>query len=161
MKLSFAVILILSFGEVRAQTCSSGGCFTFTNQYPSGIFSSPSTSWARIQSTSGDALFNAGNYTKFSVVSGNVYEWSYCEENQGVSTSWDAQLTLFKSNVNALIAFSKAMAKVSGLGALSGIGTMVKGIAEGITAFFGGDPPIVTGKQIGRASCRERVCRYV
>lgn len=46
-----------------------------------------------------------------------------------------------KSNANALIAFSKAMAKVSGLGALSGIGTMVKGIAEGITAFFGGDPP--------------------
>ena len=23
------------------------------------------------------------------------------------------------------------------------------------------EPPIVTGKQIGRASCRERVCQYV
>lgn len=46
-----------------------------------------------------------------------------------------------KENANALTAFAKAMAKVAGLGALSGVGTMVKGIAEGITAFFGGDPP--------------------
>lgn len=46
-----------------------------------------------------------------------------------------------RENSNALISFSKAMAKVSALGAVSGIGSMVKGIAEGITAYFEGKPP--------------------
>jgi cell division septation protein DedD len=44
-------------------------------------------------------------------------------------------------NSDTLVAFSKAMAKVSALGAASGIGSMVQGMTEGITAFFGGDPP--------------------
>lgn len=46
-----------------------------------------------------------------------------------------------KANSDALISFSVAMAKVSSLGAVSGIGTMAKGIAEGITAYFEGKPP--------------------
>ncbi len=44
-------------------------------------------------------------------------------------------------NSDTLVVFSKAMAKVSALGAASGIGSMVQGMTEGITAFFGGDPP--------------------
>jgi hypothetical protein len=44
-------------------------------------------------------------------------------------------------NSDTLIVFSKAMAKVSALGAKSGIGSMVQGMTEGITSFFNEDPP--------------------
>lgn len=54
---------------------------------------------------------------------------------------FDFKTEKVKENSRALIAFSTAMAKASGLGALSGMGTMAKGIYEGITSFFGGDPP--------------------
>jgi hypothetical protein len=44
-------------------------------------------------------------------------------------------------NSDTLVVFSKAMAKVSALGAVSGIGSMVQGMTEGIASFFNADPP--------------------
>ncbi len=104
---SLAIIFLLLL-EVEGQTClTSGGCSAFTNQYPSGTFANPSTQWVILQSTQGDALINAGNYAKFNVVQGNTYEWTYCETYGGVSTSWDAQLTLFnESNTSTPLCFS-------------------------------------------------------
>jgi len=49
---------------------------------------------------------NADNYTLFNVTSGNVYEWSYCEAYGGVSTGWDAQLTLSDNSAGTDLCFS-------------------------------------------------------
>lgn len=103
----FSVLTILFSEYTKGQTCLSGGCSTFTNLYPSGTLSTTSNQWSRIQSSTGDALFNAGNYTLFNVVAGNTYEWSFCEQYNGVSTGWDAQLTLFNaSNLSTPLCFS-------------------------------------------------------
>jgi hypothetical protein len=88
------LITMISQSSV-AQQCLGGGCTSFTNQYPSGTFSTTSPTW---QLVNGANNMNAGNYTKFSVTPGNTYEWSYCEDYGGTSTAWDAQLTLFNDN---------------------------------------------------------------
>lgn len=45
-----------------------------------------------------------------------------------------------KMNSEAVVAFSKAMAAASGMGALGSAANMAKGIAESINSFFGGKP---------------------
>ena len=49
---------------------------------------------------------NADNYTFFNVTSGNTYEWTYCEAYGGVSTGWDAQLTLSDTSQTNFYCFS-------------------------------------------------------
>ncbi|MEO7214199.1 GH25 family lysozyme [Mucilaginibacter sp.] len=104
------VALFTLINNAFAQQCLSGGCTVFNNQYPSsGAPYTPPSSWQVLSNpaTGGQALMNAGNYTLFNVISGNTYEWSYCETYGGVSISWDAQLTLFNNtNLATPICFS-------------------------------------------------------
>jgi hypothetical protein len=98
--LSFIVLFVTLLINAFAQQCLSGGCTNFRNQYPATTYT-PTTSWTTRGSMS------PGNYTLFNVTSGNTYEWTYCEDFQGVSTSWDAQLTLYReTNLTSPICFS-------------------------------------------------------
>lgn len=47
-----------------------------------------------------------------------------------------------EDNSEALISFAKAMAAISGLGALSGIGNAIKGISESFGSLFGSQTPL-------------------
>jgi hypothetical protein len=47
-----------------------------------------------------------------------------------------------EGNANALVAYSKAMAAYGGADAASGLGSLVGGLADGITSFFGGETGI-------------------
>jgi hypothetical protein len=105
----FAIIVGLittNSSSIYAQQCNNGGCTSIGTPYPtSGSPYTPPNSWQVLQNpeTKKDAAFNAGNYTIFNVISGNTYEWTYCESYGGTSTSWDAQLTLFReSNLSTL-----------------------------------------------------------
>ncbi|MEO6611684.1 MAG: GH25 family lysozyme [Chitinophagaceae bacterium] len=104
------LLFLLSFVEINAQQCLSGGCTNFGTQYPSsGAPYTPPGSWQVLinPATGSAALMNAGNYTKFNVTAGTTYEWSYCEIYGGTSTSWDAQLTLFnEANLTTPLCFS-------------------------------------------------------
>ncbi len=104
-----AILLFVIFSfNVNAQQCLSGGCSNFTNQYPTGTFT-PSTSWQT------HAYMNAGNYTFFNVSCGNTYDWTYCESYGGVSTAWDAQLTLYNnSNLTTPLCFSTDVCGTNG-----------------------------------------------
>ncbi len=114
MKKKFLLIILLFLSLLskygRGQQCLTGGCSNFISQYPSnGAPYVPPASWQVLvnPSTGTAALMNGGNYTLFSVTSGNTYEWTYCEAYGGVSTSWDAQLTLFNnSNLTTPLCFS-------------------------------------------------------
>lgn len=99
-QLLFILMLAIIGLSANAQQCLTGGCTVFTNQYPTGTIT-PITSWQT------HASMNAGNWTLFSVTIGNTYEWTYCEAYGGVSTAWDAQLTLFNNtNLSTPICFS-------------------------------------------------------
>ena len=90
-KILFTLMLAIFGLSVNAQQCLSGGCSNFNNQYPLGTLT-PSSSWTI------KTGMNGGNWTLFSVTMGDTYEWTYCEAYGGVSTNWDAQLTLFEYN---------------------------------------------------------------
>jgi GH25 family lysozyme M1 (1,4-beta-N-acetylmuramidase) len=122
-KLSRHLILLFiffstAFSKINAQQCLGGGCTNFGTQYPSsGAPYTPPTSWQVLinPATGNAALMNAGNYTKFTVILGNTYEWSYCEVYGGMSTSWDAQLTLFnESNLTSPLCFSTDVCGTNG-----------------------------------------------
>jgi len=89
------ITLMINCMLLHAQTCSTGGCTaTATNstgQYPTGTFSTTSSSWSTVS-----AFMNGGNYTLFDVTNGNTYEWTYCSDFGG-SQGWDAELTLFNN----------------------------------------------------------------
>jgi GH25 family lysozyme M1 (1,4-beta-N-acetylmuramidase) len=111
---SLSVVLLVSEGflpgRIQAQQClTSGYCANFTNQYPATTFSTTSSAWTAVS-----AYMNAGNWTLFNVISGNTYEWSYCEAHGGVSTNWDAQLTLINNASSANLCFSDNMCGTSG-----------------------------------------------
>lgn len=89
-KLLFAIVFSLLTFYGYAQECASGSCTNFTNQYPSTTFSTTLTSWTTVSTS-----MNAGNWTLFSVTSGNTYEWTYCSTYGGSSSNWDPQLTLY------------------------------------------------------------------
>lgn len=106
---SFIILIILSFSNAKSQNCNpTGGCPSFGTPYPNKTFTTTSSQWTLLTNTVGNpALISGGNYTFFSVVNGNTYEWSYCEDYGGVSTSWDPQITLFKeSNLTTPICFA-------------------------------------------------------
>jgi GH25 family lysozyme M1 (1,4-beta-N-acetylmuramidase) len=107
----YILLLLFVTTKTLSQQClTTGGCTNFVLPYPtSSAPYSPPTSWQVLKNpaTGNDALFNAGNYTKFTVISGNTYEWTYCEDYGGLSTSWDAQLTLFnEANLSSPLCFS-------------------------------------------------------
>jgi chitodextrinase len=113
--LTIFILLTLFSSKLYSQQCMGGGCTSasFTNQYPSGTFSTTSSSWSVVN---GSNAMNAGNYTDFSVTIGNTYEWSYCENYGGVSTAWDAQLTLFnKANLSTPLCYSTDACGTNGL----------------------------------------------
>src|SRR5437870_5327736 len=103
MKKNLLLLLVSGFisKQVHSQQClSSGFCTSVPNmhQYPTQTFSTTWSTWAQVS-----AYMNADNWTLFNVTSGNTYEWTYCESAGGVSTGWDAQLTLTdNSNGNPL-----------------------------------------------------------
>ncbi len=73
------------------------GCNS-TTRYPSTTLS-PKTTW-KTQSS-----IYAGEYAVFSVVSGRVYNFSYCSTD-GASASYDSELTLRNFTTDAFIAYS-------------------------------------------------------
>ncbi len=112
-KILISLIVITCFQFIEkglAQQCLSGGCTSFGSQYPSsGAPYTPPSSWQVLinPATGNAALMNGSNWTRFNVVSGNTYEWTYCEVYGGLSSSWDAQLTLFNNtNLTTKICFS-------------------------------------------------------
>jgi lysozyme len=104
------VLFAINTSNIFSQQClTTKGCTSYTKEYPS--VNSPynaTNSWQLLKNPANgnDAYMNGGNYTRFNVISGNTYEWTYCEENGGVSTSWDAQLTLLKSDLSTQLCFS-------------------------------------------------------
>jgi GH25 family lysozyme M1 (1,4-beta-N-acetylmuramidase) len=102
MKKIFTILALLVFIStgIHAQTCATSGfCSitvnngggTGTGQYPSGTFSTTSSSWTTVS-----AYMNGGNWTLFNVTSGDIYEWTTCS-NFGGTQGWDAELTLFNN----------------------------------------------------------------
>ncbi|MHB8260220.1 MAG: GH25 family lysozyme [Bacteroidia bacterium] len=89
----------------NAQTCASGGCpINDTNStgglYPSGVFSTSSSSWTTVS-----AYMNAGNYTLFNVTNGDTYQWTYCSDFGGTQ-NWDAALTLYNKATGATLCWA-------------------------------------------------------
>jgi hypothetical protein len=108
--LLFAVALAFLALPLNAQQClTTGYCATTAHQYPTTTFSTTTSAWTTV-----NAYMNAGNYTLFNVTSGNVYEWSYCEAYGGVSTSWDAQLTLSDNSNGTNLCFSDNVCGTNG-----------------------------------------------
>ncbi|HEY4797502.1 MAG TPA: GH25 family lysozyme, partial [Bacteroidia bacterium] len=99
----FFTIKLFCTGANAQQCLNTGFCTTIANehQYPTTTFSTTSSTWILVS-----AYMNADNYTLFNVTSGNVYEWSYCEAYGGVSTGWDAQLTLSDNSAGTDLCFS-------------------------------------------------------
>lgn len=98
--LLIALVLVIVAGSANSQQClTTGSCTNFFSQYPTGILTLTS-SWT---TRSG---MNGGNWTLFNVTSGNTYEWTYCEAYFGVSTNWNAQLTLYNYSTGSLLCYS-------------------------------------------------------
>ena len=103
-KLYTLIIVTIICMSANAQLCNTSGfCSNIANehQYPTTTFSTSSSTWTTVS-----AYMNADNYTLFNVTSGNTYEWSYCESYGGVSTGWDAQLTLSDNSAGTNLCFS-------------------------------------------------------
>jgi GH25 family lysozyme M1 (1,4-beta-N-acetylmuramidase) len=93
-------LFLIGSETLFSQSCDLGGCSALdtnaTGRYPSGIFSTPYSTWTTVSS-----YMNAGNYTIFNVTNGDTYEWSYCS-NFGGNQNWDAELTLFNNTGTTL-----------------------------------------------------------
>jgi len=133
-KLFVMYFLFVLVSSVSSQQCNSGGCTNFVNEYPKGPFSTTSSTWSLVN---GGNNMNAGNWTLFNVTSGNTYEWSYCEDFGGVSTSWDAQLTLFNNtNITTPICFSTDDCGTNGLAPYLSWKATFTGIVRVLTTAF-------------------------
>jgi lysozyme len=102
---TFALLAIIGL-STNAQTCTTpGGCIitdvNSTGQYPTGTFSSSSSSWTTVST-----FMNAGNWTLFSVTSGDTYEWTYCSNYSNATQGWDAELTLFNNSSDAQLCYA-------------------------------------------------------
>ncbi|MFH1120221.1 MAG: CARDB domain-containing protein [Bacteroidota bacterium] len=108
-KCSILVILLVNIlVNIKAQECLTGSCtLSGAHEYPIGPFT-PTTSWQT------KASMNAGNWTLFNVSSGQTYEWTYCEEYGGISTSWDAQLTLRNHSNGSVLCYSDDVCGTNG-----------------------------------------------
>ncbi len=95
----FLLVSLSSTSFAQGPFCDGGGCSNLDYNYPSGTFSTTSSSWQTVSSYSW-----GGDYATFSVTAGNTYEWSTCN-NFGGSQAWDAQLTLYSSS-NSILCFN-------------------------------------------------------
>ncbi|MHB8260221.1 MAG: GH25 family lysozyme [Bacteroidia bacterium] len=100
-----STLLILNSPKANAQTCGTTGfcsptATNSTGQYPTGTFSTTSSSWTTVS-----VYMNAGNFTLFEVTSGDTYEWTYCSDFGGTQ-SWDAELTLFNNSTGADLCYA-------------------------------------------------------
>ena len=98
-KILLVIFFSFTFNCAISQECTTGSCSNFYNQYPTTTLT-PTSSWSL------KSGMNGGNWTLFSVTCGNVYEFTYGEAYGGVSTNWDAQLTLYNYANNDLLCFS-------------------------------------------------------
>ncbi len=73
----------------RDGECDSGGCTDTCAPYPGSLFTTTSADW-----TSFVSCAYAGEYSRFSVVSGETYEWSSCTGDGDASCLWDSQFML-------------------------------------------------------------------
>ncbi|MCA0235615.1 MAG: T9SS type A sorting domain-containing protein [Bacteroidetes bacterium] len=85
---------------LNAQECRTGGCAITANQYPSATQSTSSSTFVTVST----AIY-AGEWQRYSVTSGNSYEWSLCSTDGG-SASYDSQLTLYQDNGTTTICYS-------------------------------------------------------
>lgn len=127
----FLTIALINY-KIAAQQCLTGGCSNFGNQWPTATLT-PSTSWQIASST-----MNAGNYTIFNVVCGNTYDFTYCESVGGISTSWDARLTLYNATGGPALCFS---------GDVCGLGPYIRW-----TATFSGTVRLLTSLYVSAGS---------
>lgn len=97
--IAFFGALCLSW-PLNAQECRTGGCSITANQYPSTTQSTSSSTFVTVSS----AIF-AGEWQRYSVTSGNSYEWSLCSADGG-SASYDSQLTLYQDNGTTILCYS-------------------------------------------------------
>ena len=134
--LLFFFLFITAIFNANSQQCLSGGCSNFVKQYPTGTFSTASSSWTLVSST-----LNAGNYQLYSVTEGNTYVWSYCESDTGIPITWDPQLTLYnEADRTTSLCYVKDYC----------------GLAPAITlkATFSGTVRLLTSAYIGGVSCQ-------
>ncbi len=76
--------------DLRDGECVTGsGCLNFFQNYPSGTFSTGSSSWTTVARD-----IWAGDYAYYSVTSGEDYEWTLCSVD-GANAPYDSQLTLW------------------------------------------------------------------
>ncbi len=72
MKKNILLLFLIAAKSLFAQSCDPGGCSALdtnaTGRYPAALFSTPYSSWSTVSS-----YMNAGNYTLFSVTSGDTY----------------------------------------------------------------------------------------
>ena len=78
----------------------SVGCSNFNGNYPTGTFSTASSSWATVST-----CIYGGEYAYYSVTRGNAYEWSQCSGDGG-SCSFDGELSLWDQSGTTLYAYS-------------------------------------------------------
>ena len=76
-------------GDRTGQCSTSGGCNNFNTNFPTGTFSTTSSSWTTVASN----IF-AGEFAYYSVVLGAEYEWTLCSTD-GANAPYDSQLTLW------------------------------------------------------------------
>ena len=90
----------LCVSAVNAQSCDAGGCSNFVSQYPTGTFTTTSSTFSTVSTG-----MNAGNWTLFNVTSGNTYEWTYCSDFSPALENWNAELTLYNYSTGQLLCY--------------------------------------------------------
>ena len=145
--------LVLAGHVINAQQCISGGCTNGSNQFPSATFTTTSATWSIVNST-----MNAGNYTLFSVTAGNTYEWTYCEAYGGISTGWDAQITLLNNADLTKLCFSADFCGTNGNAPyISWYATFTGSVILLTTAYVSGDCKFNTGAPFNKLVWRQSV----
>jgi Secretion system C-terminal sorting domain len=97
----FCLCALLNAGTLLAQDgeCLSGPCAFGGTQFPSGTQTTSSTTFVTVATN----IF-AGEWQRYSVTTGNTYEWSLCSADGG-SASYDSQLSLYNDS-NAGLCYS-------------------------------------------------------
>jgi hypothetical protein len=94
LRLALLSLSLLLSNNLLAQNgvCNSGGCASGGTNYPTGTFSTTSSTFQQVASD-----IYAGEYAEYQVTSGSTYEWSLCSADGG-NASYDSQLTLFNGS---------------------------------------------------------------
>ncbi|MBN2682972.1 MAG: gliding motility-associated C-terminal domain-containing protein [Bacteroidales bacterium] len=87
MKKLYAILVFAVLFLVNTSTLFSQ-CTNCTANFPGGTFASPTTTWTTVS-----PCVYGGEYSYYTVVSGNTYSWQTCGD-----TDFDTQLTLRQTN---------------------------------------------------------------